>query len=381
MLNTEFIFWLSFTGVVYAYFGYPIALWLLGKLKTKEKIFSDGDFTPSVSIIIPAHNEERVIAEKLQNTFQLEYPGESIELIIVSDGSTDQTANIAQQANGPIDIRFFELKERGGKAAALNLGLEKSDSEIIVFSDSSIMLDKEAIRNIVKPFQDKCIGCVSGEDHIREGSGEGAYGKYELFLRNQESKVYSIVGASGSFYAQRKSLVAPFIEGVAPDFLSVLNVAEQGYRSVTEPSAFGEMESVKSVQGEFQRKIRTFIRGMSALFLKKNLMNPFRYGIFSFLLISHKLIRWLVPFFLMLLFLSNAFILDGVFYFTVMFSQVTFYILALLTYMNDNLSNKLYGKIPLYFSIVNIAIFIAWFKYIMGVRQEIWDPSNRKIKS
>ena len=132
MLNSEFIFWLSFTGVVYAYFGYPIALWLLGKLKTKEKIFSDGDFTPSVSIIIPAHNEERVIAEKLQNTFQLEYPGESIELIIVSDGSTDQTANIAQQANGPIDIRFFELKERGGKAAALNLGLEKSDSEIIV---------------------------------------------------------------------------------------------------------------------------------------------------------------------------------------------------------------------------------------------------------
>ncbi|MCK5091390.1 MAG: glycosyltransferase family 2 protein, partial [Gammaproteobacteria bacterium] len=247
------------------------------------------------------------------------------------------------------------------------------------FSDASIMLDRQAILNIVKQFQNEMVGCVSGEDHIREDSGEGAYGRYELFLRNQESRIYSIVGASGSFYAQRKSLCTSFIEGMAPDFLSVLNVAEQGYRSVTEPSAFGEMTSVKSMKNEFQRKVRTFIRGMSALFLKKRLMNPFKYGVFSILLISHKLIRWLVPCFLLILLVTNIFILEQVFYQVSLCAQVIFYLLALIAYMNEWLQDKIYGKIPLYFTIVNLAIIIAWFKYLVGVRQEIWNPSDRKV--
>ena len=165
---------------------------------------------------------------------------------------------------------------------------------------------------------------------------------------------------------------------MAPDFLSVLNVAEKGYRSVTEPSAFGIMTSVKSVSSEFQRKIRTFIRGMSAIFIKKNLMNPFKYGIFSILLISHKLIRWLVPFFLLILLIANIFILDKNQYILVFILQLLFYFLAISAYMSSSLQNRIYGRIPLYFSVVNIAIIIAWYKYLTGVRQEIWNPSDRK---
>ena len=375
----EIIFWASFFGIFYAYLGYPLLLFALGKIvvRRKRQYDPDPDYKPSVSIILPVFNEEKVIENKIKNTILLDYPRDRFEVLIISDGSTDRTRQIVQR-NLDQNIKYFELPERSGKAAALNLGLKKARNEIIVYSDASIMLDTHALKNIVKRFQEKNIGCISGEDHIRESGGEGFYGKYELWLRNLESRVHSIVGASGSFYAQRRTLCSPFQEGMAPDFLSVLATVEKGYRAVTEPSAFGIMTSLKSSSDEFNRKVRTLIRGMAALFYKKYLLNPIKYGLFSFELLSHKIMRWLVPFFLISLLLSNLFLLDSSIYLLAFITQVIFYLLAVSSMSKIiNIHEKIYVKVPLYFTVVNAAILYAWVKYLSGIKQDIWDPSRR----
>ncbi len=375
----KIIFWLSMFGIFYAYIGYPIVLYAIRKVSGySNNINRDGsDYEPGISIIIPVFNEEKIIGEKIENMRLLNYPEDKLEILIVSDGSTDRTGEIVERKLDSV-VKFFKLPERSGKAAALNLGLKEAVNEIIVFSDASILLDHNALKNIVRNFQDFRIGCISGEDHIPEAGGEGIYGKYELFIRKQESALHSIVGASGSFYAQRSHLCDSFEDGMAPDFLSVLKTVEKGYRAVTEPRAFGTMASLKDTRGEFNRKVRTLIRGMAALFYKTNLLNPFKYGLFSFELISHKIMRWLVPFFLVSLFLSNLFLLDDNMYLLFFISQCLFYLTALIAvFKYMNFDKKIYGKIALYFITVNVAILYAWLKYLSGVRQDIWDPSKR----
>ncbi len=373
----ELLFWASFCAVFYAYFGYPLLLTLVGKIIGRESYRGHIAYAPNISVLIPVHNESSIIREKLENTLQLDYPLEKIEVLFISDGSTDGTNEIIHEFENEW-IKLIEVEQRGGKANALNTGLNEANHDIIVFSDASIMLDKNALKALSKPFQDKEIGCVSGEDHIAEASGEGAYGRYELWLRNLESRIHSVVGASGSFYAQRKHLCKPFGEGLAPDFLSVLTTVESGFRAISEPRATGYMRSVSNPVDEFNRKIRTLIRGMTALFHKKNLMNIFRYRSFSLLLISHKLIRWLVPFFLILMLLSNVTILSNEFYTVIFFFQVMFYLLAALSFYNFfGIGRYLISKISLYFTLVNLSILIAWIKYWRGTRQEIWNPSVR----
>jgi len=380
----EFIFWISLLGVLYAYLLYPVTLYIWGKIRPKPTVSTSSQviFTPSVSIVMPLHNEAHVVEGKLKNIEGLDYPSEAIDLVIVSDGSTDETVDLVrkyQQSGSKLQINLIEINDRKGKANALNHALSAAREAFLVFTDASIMLEAPALKAIMAPFQDPAVGCVSGEDHIPNGGGEGMYGRYELFLRNQESKIGSIVGASGSFYAQRKQLCVPFVEGMAPDFLSVLCTVEQGYRAVTEPLAIGTMSSTKSNQQEFQRKIRTLVRGLAAIFHKKPLMNPLKYGVFSFILLSHKLARWSVPFFLILLLVSNFFLLDGLFYLIFLFLQVAFYMLAIIAgYVSSAVAKSIFGKIALYFSMVNVAIFIAWIRYFSGFRQEVWEPTKRE---
>ncbi|MES9850948.1 MAG: glycosyltransferase family 2 protein [Candidatus Thiodiazotropha sp. L084R] len=374
----EFVLWGSFFLVFYAYFGYPVLLSLINRFSS-EIDYKALDFPVdiSVSLIIPVHNEEAVISRKLDNTRELDFTGD-LQVVIISDGSTDGTAKIVQSYEGLKKITFIELDERKGKANALNAGLEAATGDVVVFSDASIMLDSQAITELVRPFAVTQIGCVSGEDLIEGDSGEGLYGKYELFLRRQESATGSIVGASGSLYAQRRGIVSPFIEGVAPDFYSVLNTVEQDYRAISISESFGYMKAAKSQKDEFNRKVRTFIRGITALFKKSNLLNPFRYPRFSLYLISHKLIRWLVPFFLISLLISNFFLINEGFYGFLFLLQIAFYGIAAVAALNESVVNKIpLFKVPLFFVSVNISILKAWVKYLSGTRQEIWTPTKR----
>lgn len=376
------IFWTSLLGVIYAYFLYPALLTVLARLAARPPVPASGQGPQTVSMIIPVHNEERVLPAKLENLAALDYPPDRLQVVFVSDASTDGTLKLLRDAapNLPFRLSVVEVPERAGKAHALNTGLEAADGEVIVFTDASILLEPGAVSALLRPFADPGVGCVSGEDHIAGGAGEGLYGRYELYLRNQESAVASIVGASGSFYAQRRALVQPFQPGLAPDFLSVLNTVEQGYRALTEPAARGHMTAVARPDQEFQRKVRTLLRGIATLFAKPALLNPLRYGRFAWLLLSHKLVRWLVPFMLIAAFLSNLALADTGFYGALLLLQIGFYGLAALAYRGvGGLQDGPLGRIALFFVMVNVAILVAWLRYLRGERQELWTPSERRV--
>jgi glycosyltransferase involved in cell wall biosynthesis len=233
------LFWLSFGGVAYAYFGYPLLLMVWGGLRPSP-IRTRNAPLPAISIILPVHNEASQLGERIDELLRLHYPSERLELVIVSDGSTDGTVGIAEAyARRDHRVRVVVLGERQGKGGAINAGLATASHDIVVFIDAGISLETHSVEALVRPFADPRVGSVSGEDHIAGGGGEGLYGRYELFLRQRESMINSIVGASGSFYAQRKGLCPTFREGFAPDFLAVLHAVDHGYRAVTEPRARG----------------------------------------------------------------------------------------------------------------------------------------------
>lgn len=371
-------FWIAALGVVYPYFGYPLVLAVIGRFRRRPLVPAlQPEELPSVTMVIPVHNEERRIANKLVNTAALSYPANQLQILFVSDGSTDRTPEMIHAA-ALAHAALIELPHRHGKAAALNAGLTAARHEILVFSDASIHLGGDALVQIVRQFSDPSIGCVSGEDPIVGSGGEALYGRYELFLRRLESNVHSIVGASGSFYAQRRSLCAPFSEGMAPDFLSVLRTVDQGFRAVSEPRAVGTMTSVKDPRQEFERKVRTVLRGMTTLFHHPRLLNPLHSGTFAFALWSHKVMRWLAPVFLLGTLLGALALAGRPFYTAALVAQLSFYALAVAALREwAGLHRTLPGKIALYFSSVNAAILAGWWQYARGIRQEIWTPSHR----
>lgn len=371
------LFWMSVAGVLYPYFGYLLVLALLGRIAARRDRTNADAPLPSVTIIIPAHNEASRIGAKVANTAALDYPADRLQVLFVNDGSTDATADVIRSTM-TAGMALVELRARGGKAQALNAGLAAARHDILVFSDASIALEPDALRQLVRGFSDPEVGCVSGEDRIADGGGEGLYGTYELYLRRLESRVHSIVGASGCLYAQRRSICQPFTEGMAPDFLSVLRTVEQGYRATSEPNAVGYMTSVKDPRHEFERKVRTLLRGMTTMFSYGHLLNPFRYGLFAFALISHKILRWSVPFFLIGVLLAPLGLLHVPFYALALAAQVAFYLIALAAFAGwGRLAASLPGKVALYFASVNAAIVAAWYQYARGVRQELWTPSAR----
>lgn len=372
----EIVFWGSVLLLFYIYAGYPLLLMLLPKRREGRPEGTDRE-PPSVSIIIPAHNEEAHISRKIRNTLDLSYPPARREIIVVSDASTDRT-NDCVAAHADEGVELLVLPERSGKAAALNRGLERAGNEIVVFTDASIMLEPQSLLNIVRPFESERIGCVSGEDYIPGKQSEGFYGAYEILLRNLESRVASIVGASGCFYAQRRALCQPFPQGMAPDFVSVLATVEQGFRAVTEPTAAGEMRGVKDTAREYQRKVRTVLRGITAIALYRRMLNPLRHGLFAMQLISHKLLRWSTGLFLISAALCSILLSSSPVYLGALVLQAAFYACALVGRARlMPVSGWLPFRIPYFFTMVNLAALAAAAKYAAGIRQEIWEPSRR----
>ncbi|MGE3512978.1 MAG: glycosyltransferase family 2 protein [Vicinamibacterales bacterium] len=384
MMITAFTwtFWTTLALMVFAYVGYPVVIWALARLRPAPGDVLRSGEEPHVTLILPAHNERANIVAKLRNLFALDYPTDRLDIVCVSDGSTDGTADLVRQ-HGRGRVRLIELSGRGGKAAALNAGLEHATAPIVVFSDASIMLEPDSLRRLVAPFADPRVGCVSGEDRIAGSGGEALYGRYELFLRRQESRLASIVGASGCFYAQRRSLCAPFVPGLAPDFLSVLRTVEQGYRALSEPGATGAMTAVTQAGDEFQRKVRTLLRGMTTLATYRHLLNPLRSPAYSFELFAHKLLRWLVPALMAVALVANIVLaLEGPFYRGLLSLQVAFYGLAAVGLAGWRpVAGTLPAKAAVYLVISNAAAAVAWVKFLTGVRQELWNPSQRAHSS
>ncbi len=376
------VFWIGALAAIYAYVGYPVVLWVWAAARrsaARPSRLERREFPP-VTMIVPVHNERSIILEKLANTEGLRYPGEKLEALFVSDGSTDGTAE-AIEAHAVGRIRLIVLPGRGGKAGALNAGLAAARHDIIVFSDASIMLEPDALEEIVQPFSDSGVGCVSGEDWIAERGGEGLYGRYELHLRRLESRLGSIVGASGSFYAQRRVLCDQFVPNVAPDFLSVLITVGQGFRAISCPTARGRMSALATPGQEYDRKVRTILRGITTLARNLRLLNPLRTGSFAFVLASHKLARWLVPFSLMATGLSSALLAgSSPIYAVALWVQLALWVVALAgIYGPGPVRRSLAARIAVFFLVVNLATLHAWLKFARGSRQEVWAPTRRGL--
>ena len=372
------LFWLSVFIVVYTYFGYPLLLFPLS-LVIQKRVNKDPRYLPSVTLIITVHNEERRIADKIRNTLELDYPRDRLEVIFASDCSTDATDEIVGQYAHE-GIKLVRSPGRGGKEFAQKCAIENSSGEVIVFTDVATILEKDAVSKIVANFSDRTIGCVSSEDRFvdQDGrvSGAGAYVRYELWLRSLESQVNSVVGLSGSFFAARREVCTNWPTDIPSDFNTLLNSMRAGYRGVSDPESVGIYTNIKDESREFERKVRTVTRGISALMRNAELLNPLGYGLFSFQLWSHKVMRWCVPFFLVTAFLSNAYLaLRSKFYGAVMLLHILFYMCS---YIGSNRFGKRFVfRIPFYFVQANRAIAHAWLKYITGERFVTWTPSRR----
>lgn len=370
------VFWLALGGVWYAYLGYALLLLLLRR-PLADPVHRDPAARPGVSIVLPVHNEAAHLADRLRDLLALEYPPERLELVVVSDGSDDGSDEILRDAAARDPrIRALRVAERRGKGNALNVGVAAAHNPILLFVDASIRLEPGALAAIVAPFADPRVSCVSGEDRIAGFSGEGLYGRYELFLRRCESEIHSLVGVSGSFYAQRRVHCPEFPEGLAPDFVAALHAVRGGHRALGEETAVGWMKAVGSHRDEFRRKVRTLLRGMAALRAYADLLDPRKSGVFALFLWSHKVLRWLVPFGLATMLAANAALLRHPVYAVIGVLHAAFYGIGLLALAGIGARTRA-GKFAGYFLNVNAAIAVAWWQFARGRRQELWAPSRR----
>jgi glycosyltransferase involved in cell wall biosynthesis len=380
MIALEISLWVSLGLVAYAYAGYPAILAAMALVKTKP--IQKADITPSVTFVITAYNEEKRIGEKLQNTLALDYPKEQFEVLVASDCSTDKTDEIVVSYREQ-GVRLVRAPIRKGKEAAQKLAVQVSGGEILVFSDVATILPKNAVRNIVKNFADPTVGCVSSVDRFidKDGrvSGEGAYVKYEMFLRALETRVNSLVGLSGSFFAARSAVCKQaWSEDLQSDFNTVLNSMRAGLRGVSDSDSPGYYKNIADERKEFDRKVRTVLRGISVFMKSLGLVNPTRYPIFAWQLVSHKLCRWLVPFAMLIGLAANAVLTMGFGAYSALFVlQAAFYGVALLGLRWRPLLRFPAVKLPAFFVLVNASIFKAWIRYWSGERLIVWEPSKR----
>jgi cellulose synthase/poly-beta-1,6-N-acetylglucosamine synthase-like glycosyltransferase len=372
----EVIFWLCLGGVVYAYVGYPLLLLVIGSLRRPRRWERAAE--PLVSVIIAAHNEEQQLPEKLENCLRTDYPADRLDWIVASDGSTDGTVDAARRYAGR-GVRVIDTGARRGKETAQRAALALARGSVIVFTDAGTRTDAQTLAALVRPFADPGVGCVSSVDrHSAESpaGGEGWYLRYEMFLRQWESRARSLVGLSGSLFAVRREVCAQWSEELPSDFHLILTAVRLGYRGVSAPDARGYYRPVQDEEKEFRRKIRTILRGMTVFFRSLDLLNPFRYGFFSLELASHKLFRWLVPWFLLAALAANAVLAaDSVFYTVLLALQALFYLAALAGWKPG--LGWLPFRVPFWFCLFNAAILRAWLEMFGGNRIVLWEPTRR----
>jgi glycosyltransferase involved in cell wall biosynthesis len=374
----EVFFWCSVAFIVYAYAGYPLLLKALSLFRSRP--VRKGPFSPKVSLIVTAYNEEKRIEAKLKNALEQIYLKGNLEIIVASDCSSDNTDQIVRsyQSSG---VRLVRAPERKGKENAQKHAVEQAAGEVLVFSDVATILEPNGIKNIVENFHDPTVGCVSSVDRFIDAngqvSGEGAYVKYEMFLRSLESNINSVVGLSGSFFAARREVCRDWAVNLQSDFNTLLNSMKLGLRGISDPESIGYYKNIADENKEFERKVRTVLRGISVFMRSLSLLNPFRYGLFSWQLFSHKLCRWLVPFAMISALVCNALLVSfSPLYFCAFLGQVLLYCIAAIG-ISTSFSQQRVVKLVSFFVLVNLSILKAWMGYLKGERLVVWEPSKR----
>lgn len=373
-------FWLSVGWVFYGYVGYPLLLALLRTVRRLE--VRRAPLTPTLTVIVAVHNGARSIRPKLDNLLEQDYPAERVQWIVADDASTDGTAEIAAEY-ADRGVRLVRLARRGGKETAQRAAMAHATGEIVAFTDVGTLLAPDGLSRIVESFADPSVGCVSSTDRFIDEQGkpaaEGLYVRYEMLLRRMETDVNSLVGLSGSFFAARRSHVPEFSDRMCSDFCTLFASVRDGLRGVADERAHGHYANLADPAGEFGRKVRTVLRGLTAFFAARDLLNPLRHPLFSWQFLSHKFVRWTVPFAMLGAFgTSAALALTGSRFFLVALGlQLAGYLFALLSEVLPALTASAPGRVLHYFVIVNASILVAWVRYLGGERVVTWNPSTR----
>ena len=379
MWFAEWVFWGSLGFIFYAYAGYFLLLVALSTFRNRPVVA--GNIQPTVSFIITAYNEEARIKEKIENSLQQQYPRDRLEIVVASDCSSDRTDEIVR-SYVPSGVRLVRAAERKGKEAAQKLAVSQTSGEVLVFSDVATTLPSQGIANIVKAFHDPTVGCVSSVDRFVDAqgnlSGEGAYVKYEMLLRQLETKVNTLVGLSGSFFAARRTVCSPWADDLQSDFNTLLNSMRVGLRGISDPNSVGYYKNLSDEKKEYRRKVRTVLRGIAVLMRSLPMLNPCRYGMFAWQLFSHKLCRWLVPFAMISACLSNILLAtQSTFYGMLLLGQLLFYAMAAAYAAFQWMPKSSVFRLPSFFVLVNLSILDAWMRYFRGDRVFRWEPSKR----
>ena len=375
-------------SLLYAYLVYPALLWCVGRLVKKAPARRESFELPAITITIPVHNEASILRQTLDHILSLEYPADRRHVLVISDGSTDATEEIAREY-ADRGVALIALARRAGKTAAENAAAAGLRGEIVVNVDATARPMKGALRALVGAFADPAVGVAScrdlsvGSSAAAEGTtGESKYVGYEMWVRALETQVGSIVGASGCFYAIRRSLYpADFPEALSRDFASALIAREHGFRAVSVDDAVCLVPRAKSLDAEFRRKARTMQRGLATLWYKRELLNPRKHGRFALMLLSHKLFRWLVP-------LTLPLGLVGFALLATVWSAVAWLFAAGVVLMGVSAlarrgrSTSTLGRrlaLPSYLVMANAAGIVAWWDALRRQQQPVWEPTRRPV--
>ena len=373
MTTLKILFWICLILCLYTYIGYGIILYLLVlikrmlKGKPQQKPLPADSELPDVAFMVCAFNEEDIVEMKMRNIHELDYPKEKLHVIWVTDGSTDHT-NEHLEAYPDVEVVFSP--ERRGKTAALNHGISQVKSDITVMTDANTLVNREAIREIVRCMQDPKVACVAGEKRVmsrQEGEiaaeGEGLYWKYESTLKQLDSEFYSAMGAAGELNAIRTNLYEPMPEtALLDDFVMSMKLVEQGYKIAYTSNAYAMEYGSANLEEESKRKRRIAAGGLQSSWWLRGMMNPFKHFIVAFQFVSHRVLRWsITPIAMMALIPLNVALVmmkAGTIYTIIWILQILFYMAALGGYLLEqhNRKNKLL-YVPYYFLFMNINVF------------------------
>ncbi|RZJ52158.1 MAG: glycosyltransferase family 2 protein [Flavobacterium sp.] len=386
------IFWIALFLIVYTFVGYGFLLYILIKIKRmfkKPLVFKNDQLLPYVTILIAAWNEEDMIVKKIENTLALDYPKEKLQIIFVTDGSTDRTPELIKPYQ---EVVLLHTDARDGKMAAIKRAIPFVEGEVMVFTDANTFLNDQAIKNLVKHYQNEKVGAVAGEKKVfiptvadASSAGEGFYWKYESLLKKWDYELYSNVGAAGELFSIRKALYQPVeSDTIIDDHMIAMRIAENGYIIAYEPEAYAMETASANTKEELKRKIRIAAGGMQSIFRLGKAANPFNYPVLTFQYISHRVLRWtIVPFLLILVLLLNVLIVlntDQFIYQMLLAAQVLFYLLSSIGWFFESRNLKIKAFfIPYYFCLMNYAVIAGIGRYISKSQSAAWERSKRKV--
>lgn len=381
---------ISLAALFYAYLGYAMVLFTFVKVKRMLAIprVAGNAELPEVTLIVAAYNEQECIREKIENSLQLIYPVGKLSLLFVTDGSTDKTNEYI--LHYPQATLAYQPTRRG-KLAAVDRVMKEVKSPITVFTDANTLLNRDAIVNLVRHFANPAVGAVAGEKRVMQqasddasAAGEGMYWKYESKLKQWDSELYSVVGAAGELFAIRTSLYETVpSDTLIEDFVLTMGIAARGYRVVYECQAYALETASLSVDEEMKRKVRIAAGGLQAVVRLRKWLNPLVNPILTFQYVSHRVLRWTVgPLMLVVLLVSSALaaIQGSSFAAVLLVGQLLFYTMAAFGYQLEKRKTKVKALyIPLYFTMMNLAVFMGFWRLIKGRQSTTWEKAQRKL--